>query len=253
MTTVDRLFAPRAVTVVGASRHGGKLGAVMARSLAGYGDGPLLVNSRNSDPVAGVYPSVGAAVEASRPVDLAVLCVPAPACTSALADAGGERYQRDLARVVADTGIRLLGPNTSGFFAPRMGLFASFVPGVGRVPAGGVAVVAASGGVNHALAFALANAGNGVSLGVGIGAADVLEYLRTDEATAAVALHVETAGEADRSSTVTSSGGPWPRSRTPSPRHLVWRRSRSTPARDAHRSGRPGRVILRTEEDIHAH
>ena len=63
--------------------------------------------------------------------------------------------------------------------------------------AGPVAIVAASGGVNHALAFLLTEAGVGVSLAVGVGgavdvtAAEVLSWLAADEDTRAVALHVE--------------------------------------------------------------
>ncbi|MGX9899771.1 hypothetical protein ACW0JT_07370 [Arthrobacter sp. SA17] len=62
---------------------------------------------------------------------------------------------------------------------------------------GSVAVVAASGGVNHVLAFQLEKAGVGVSLGIGIGAGidisapEVLDYLITHEQTRVVALHLE--------------------------------------------------------------
>ncbi|HEX4357379.1 MAG TPA: acetate--CoA ligase family protein [Pseudonocardia sp.] len=206
------LFAPRGVAVVGASRAAGKLGAVMARSLAGFGGHLALVNPRDDT----MYPSVRAAA-ADGPVDLALLCVPAPACAAAVAEAAlggvraavvcaggfaesgaaGARYQAELAEVAARSGVRLLGPNTSGFLVPGRALTASFVPGVADVPAGRVAVVAASGGVNHALAFLLTEAGHGVSIAVGLGngadltAADVLDHLTGDPATSAVALHVE--------------------------------------------------------------
>jgi acetyltransferase len=109
---------------------------------------------------------------------------------------------RDVDAVVARTGIRVLGPNTSGFFVPGAGLFASFVPGVLDLGAGSVAVVAASGGVNHVLAFELAT-GAGVSLGVGIGAGqdvtapDVLRHLVAHEPTRAVILHIETVPDGD--------------------------------------------------------
>jgi acyl-CoA synthetase (NDP forming) len=216
------LFRPDRVAVIGASRSGGKLGAVMARSLTGYRGGPVLVNSQSADPAAGVYATVGDAVASTgQPVDLAVLCVPASVTASSLrvaAHAGvraaivcaggfaeargaGIDYQRDVAAAVAETGIRLLGPNTSGYFVPGTGLTASFVPGVDRIAAGRVAVVAASGGVNHALSFLLADAGVGVSLGVGLGIGvdvstpDVLDYLRTDPSTSAVALHIETVAD----------------------------------------------------------
>ena len=120
-------------------------------------------------------------------------------CSGGYAEAGiaGAAFQRDLAAAAAEAGVALLGPNTSGFLVPARRLHASFVPGAASVPAGPVAVVAASGGVNHALAYLLAEAGLGVSLAVGLGNAvdvstpDVLRYLADDEPTRAVALHVE--------------------------------------------------------------
>ncbi|MHA6621962.1 acetate--CoA ligase family protein [Pseudonocardia sp. DLS-67] len=216
---ITRLFSPRGIAVVGASRDPSKLGAVMARSLAGFPGALALVNPR--DPA--MAPSVAAAA-GHGPIDLAVLCVPAAVsavalreaaaggaraavvCGGGFAEAGpeGERHQVALARVAAETGIRVLGPNTSGFLAPAGGLTPSFVPGAADVPAGRVAVVAASGGVNHALAFLLAEAGHGVSLAVGLGnavdvdAPDVLDHLAADPATAAVALHVESVADGPR-------------------------------------------------------
>ncbi|MFH5823703.1 acetate--CoA ligase family protein [Georgenia sp. AZ-5] len=225
MSDLGSLFAPRGVAVVGASRSGGKLGAVMARSLRAF-DGPLgLVNSRNPDPAAGLHPTVADAARAlGSPLDLAVLCVPAAACAAAVEDAAsagagaalvcaggfaesgeqGAAYQRDLLAAARRTGVRLLGPNTSGFLSPAQRLTASFVPSAADVPPGGVAVVAASGGINHALAFLVAEAGLGVSLAVGLGnatdvtAPDVLEYLRDDPATRVVALHLESVADGRR-------------------------------------------------------
>ena len=120
-------------------------------------------------------------------------------CSGGYAEAGGDGagFQRDLAAAAAPAGLVLLGPNTSGFLVPALQLSASFVPGAASVPAGPVAVVAASGGVNHALAYLLAEAGVGVSLAVGLGnavdvtAPDVLRHLAADDRTRAVALHVE--------------------------------------------------------------
>jgi acyl-CoA synthetase (NDP forming) len=227
MNGLSALFAPRGIAVVGASRDPGKLGAALARSLRGFaalGGHLALVNPRDE----AMYPSVRAAA-AVGPVDLAMICVPAAACPQALAEAaaagagaavvcgggfaeaGGQgiEYQEKLAAVVAETGIRLLGPNTSGFLAPRAGLTASFVPGVELVRPGPVAVVAASGGVNHALSFLLTEAGHGVSVAVGLGnaidvsAADVLDYLAdaapaADAPTRAVALHIESVADGPR-------------------------------------------------------
>jgi acetyltransferase len=218
MSRLAPLFNPHGIAVVGASRDPHKLGAVMLRSLQAF-TGPVMgINPRDPDPAAGRFSSVAAAAEATGAwLDLAVLCVPASASAQALAEAahGGTRavlvcsggyaeagtagaaFQRDLAAAAAEAGVALLGPNTSGFLVPARRLHASFVPGAASVPAGPVAVVAASGGVNHVLAYLLAEAGLGVSLAVGLGNAvdvstpDVLRYLADDEPTRAVALHVE--------------------------------------------------------------
>lgn len=224
-TNLTPLFAPEGVVVIGASRQSGKLGAAMARSLAPFPGARALVNARRPEPGEGVYASVAeAAAHTGAPLDLAVLCVPAAGCADALAEAAaagcraalvcaggfgeageeGKAHAEALYRVARETGVRLLGPNTSGFFAPHLGLTASFVPAAGQLPAGDIAVVAASGGVNHALAFDLVAAGNGISLGVGIGAgldvtaADVLEHLAGDGRTTAVALHLETVPDGPR-------------------------------------------------------
>jgi len=213
---LQALFAPRGAVVVGASSEATKLGGVMAASLAGGKIPVALVNSRGGS---GMHRTVREAADASLvPLDLAVLCIPAQACAEALeecaaagvraalvcaggfAEAGGDgvEHERRLLAAASATGVRLLGPNTSGFFVPGRDLRASFVPGVAQLEAGPVAIVAASGGLNHALAFALQRQDMGISLGVGIGAGidvtatDVLEYLVDDEDTRAIALHIET-------------------------------------------------------------
>ena len=222
MSRLEPLFAPRGIAIVGASRDQAKLGAVMARSLRRFPGTVAGVNPRDPDPAAGRYASVvDAAAASSAPIDLAILCVPAAVSARALADAAaagvraalvcsggyaesggpGVGYQRDLTAAARAAGVAVLGPNTSGFFVPRRDLTASFVPGAAAVKAGPIAVVAASGGVNHALSFLLAEADLGVSLAVGLGnavdvtAADVLRYLADDETTRAVALHVESVSD----------------------------------------------------------
>jgi acetyltransferase len=214
--SLHELFEPRGVVVVGASSNPEKLGFAMAQSLGLFPGSVQLVNSR---PTAGMFGSIGDAVAASdTAVDLAVMCVPAAITATALREAAasgvgaalvcaggfaevggvGADYAAAIDEVVSETGVRVLGPNTSGFFVPGASLYASFVPGVHDVGPGQVAVVAASGGVNHVLSFQLSEAGSGVSIGVGVGAGqdvsapDVLRYLLGHEQTSAVILHIET-------------------------------------------------------------
>lgn len=219
MHSLSSLFAPRGIIVVGASSSPEKLGAVMAQSLSSYPAPVELVNSRGEN---GMHTSIAEAAAAiPGGPDLAVLCVPAAAtaqalrdsaangakaalvCAGGFAEAGGPgiEFAAQVESAVRETGIRLLGPNTSGFFVPHRNLRASFVPSVAELEPGSVAVVAASGGVNHVLAFHLQRSGAGVSLAAGIGAGtditapDVLDYLITDDQTKAVALHLETVSD----------------------------------------------------------
>ena len=74
---LEALFAPRGIAVVGASTRPDKLGAVMARSLHDFAGAVALVNPRGAGAGDGLHPSVDAAVRATGPIDLAVLCVPA--------------------------------------------------------------------------------------------------------------------------------------------------------------------------------
>ncbi len=220
--SLDRLFSPASIAVVGASASPGKLGGAMFKAVRGSADNQLAVfgvNPTSSDDV--FVPSLRDATEAhGRPLDLAVLCVPAAAapevlrqagdcgvgaavvCSGGFAEAGsnGRALQHQLAEIGAATGVRVLGPNTSGFFRTG-GATVSFVPRVGQLRDGPVAVVAASGGMNHALAFLLSEAGTGVTLGVGLGnsvdvtAVEVLDYLSTDDSVAAIAVHLESVGD----------------------------------------------------------
>jgi len=216
MGRLDPLFSPRGVVVLGVSRDSRKLGSVMYRSLSSF-PGPVLGVNPN-DAGSGFFHSVKEAVTSSEvPIDLAVLCIPGPSCVQALEEVGqagvkaalvcaggftetgmqGSLLQESLLNVARNFNVALLGPNTSGFMVPARGLFASFVPGVETLVPGPIAVVAASGGVNHALAFLLARRGVGLSLGVGLGNAadvgpeEVLTYLAKDQVTKAIGLHIE--------------------------------------------------------------
>ena len=109
----------------------------------------------------------------------------------------GRALQASLALDRETRGCGSSGPNTSGFFDPHARLCASFVRTAAELPAGGLAIVAQSGGVNHALAFLAAGEGLGIRLGVGlgnavdVGFADVLDHLAGDEPVEVVALAIE--------------------------------------------------------------
>lgn len=210
---LDPLFDPRAIAVVGASASPGKAGNALINALHAFPRPVYAVNPR-AEEVAG---RAGHARVSEIPggVDLALLAVPPEAVAGVLVDcaaagvraavvhsggwaeAGQDAMQAELAAFAAETGVRILGPNTSGFFNPPAGLCASFVTPAADLPAGGLAIVAQSGGVNHALAFLAAGEGLGIRLGVGLGNAtevgwvDVLEHLSELAGVEVVALAIE--------------------------------------------------------------
>jgi acyl-CoA synthetase (NDP forming) len=217
--SLEPLIRPASIAVIGASSAPNKAGHQLMRALAGF-PGKLYPVNPGADQILGhtAYPSIGAVPE---PVDLAVLIVPAGAvpelaeecaaagaraaivCAGGFAEAGpeGAELQARTARAAAGAGMRLLGPNTSGFVNPVDGVLATFVSTVGSIPPGRLAIVAQSGGVNLAVAMAAASEGLGVRLAIGLGnAADVghaelLDYLAGDPETGVIALHLEGAGD----------------------------------------------------------
>ena len=186
----------------------------MVAALSGFGGPVFAVNPGR--PVVNGTPAFASVRDIGRPVDLAILVVPAPAVPDTLEDCGeagvraavvcaggfaesprGGALQDEILAVVRRQRIRLLGPNTSGFMNPAARLCANFVPTAASLEPGPVAVVAQSGGVNLATCFLCQAEGLGIRLGVGLGNAadvgftDVLDWLAEDASTGAVGLHIE--------------------------------------------------------------
>lgn len=217
-----RLLRPGSIAVIGASADLSKAGSQALAVLAGFPGKLFAVNPRETG-IRGVpcFPTIADLPEA---VDLAILAIPAVHCVKAAEEAAergiggvfvisggfgetgpeGAELQTRLGAVCAQTGLRLLGPNTSGFINTHQNCVANFVPGVEKLAKGSIAVVAQSGGINLSLAFLIQGLGEGVSVAVGLGnavdvtSADVLELLAQDDDSKAIALHLEGVAEGRR-------------------------------------------------------
>ena len=211
---LEPMFRPRSIAVVGASAHPDKAGNAMMQALRTFPGDLHPVNPRGGSVLD--RPALTSLREA-RDVDLAVFVVPPQAVPDALTDAAeagvraavvcaggfaesgpdGVALQERVTAVARETGVRLLGPNTSGFMNPADRVTANFMPAVAELRAGSVGVVAQSGGVNLAIAFMLERAGVGLRLGIGLGNAvdvdfpELVDFLAEDEATTAIGLHLE--------------------------------------------------------------
>jgi acetate---CoA ligase (ADP-forming) len=225
-TAVDRslepFFRPSSVAVIGASARPGAIGGAVFRNIVEGGfTGRAFPVNRSGEPVAGV-PSVRSIDEVGEPVDLVVVCVPAPAVHAAVESAlvagvravcvisagfaetgpDGARAERDLLALVRSYGARMIGPNCLGLAASGVQLNATFSQ-AGFAP-GRVAVSSQSGAVGLAVLEGLERRGLGVSSFVSIGnkadvsSNDLLEHWEDDPDTGTIALYLESFGNPRR-------------------------------------------------------
>jgi acetyltransferase len=209
------LLAPASVALVGASERPGSVGAaVLANLRAGGFHGPVfLVNPKHT--ALGAEPCHPTLEALPQAVDLAIVTAPAAAVPGIVRDAArartralvvlsagfaetgapGRALQDEVARLAAEAGIPLLGPNCLGLLRPALGLNASFAR-TSATP-GGVALASQSGAVCAALVDWASSARVGLSSVVSLGAAanvdfgDVLDFLRHDGDTRSVLLYIE--------------------------------------------------------------
>ncbi|MFF0561609.1 acetate--CoA ligase family protein [Streptomyces sp. NPDC004266] len=206
--SLDALFDPRSVAVVGASADPAKWGYWLAAgALAGRSRRTVhLVNQRGGNldgvpflPDLGSLATVPEQVVVAvpppqvRPVVVQGLAAGARCFTVITSGGSGPQEERELAALVTSHGGRLLGPNCMGVVDTTTELRLSW----GDFPAGGVGLVSQSGNLALEIGRLLARAGQGFSRFVSLGnqrdidAADALDALIAHEATRVVAAYVE--------------------------------------------------------------
>ncbi|MFH1486355.1 MAG: CoA-binding protein, partial [Chloroflexota bacterium] len=217
MTSLERLFRPRAVAVIGATAKAARVGRIIFETLL-RSDRPIypvhpsestILGRRVFKRVEDLPPDVDLAViaiGAEQAVDVAEACgrrkipfiVPVAGGFSETG-AEGQALEERLRRVVRDHGSRILGPNTLGIFAPQERIDTIFVEHGDRALGlgGGVAFISQSGSVGVEALGIESNLGFGLRAFVGLGnkvdldEVDFLNYFRDDHRTTCVALYVE--------------------------------------------------------------
>lgn len=212
--SLDALFRPESVALVGASERPRSVGqSLLENLLAGFRGQVFPVNPRH-DTLQGVR-AYRRVADLPHPPDLAVIAIPAPGVPALVDELGaagvraavvisagfresgdaGARLERELAAASARSRVRILGPNCVGFIVPQRGLNATFVRGM---PAPGrVAFLSQSGALCSAMLDWAAGEGVGFSCFVSVGNmvdvdfADLIDYLADDEQTQAIVLYVE--------------------------------------------------------------
>ncbi|MEY9857801.1 acyl-CoA synthetase (NDP forming)/RimJ/RimL family protein N-acetyltransferase [Catenulispora sp. GAS73] len=212
--SLEPLFRPRGVAVVGVGRRPGGVGrAILDHLLAAEFDRPLFAVNPHADEIAGVPCARSIELLPDR-IELAVLAVPPEALVEA-AIACGRHGIRALTAVTSSVpksvgttlkavcrryGMRLVGPNGLGVasFGTDISMDATFGP---HTPLGGTAGVGVqSGGVGIAILDHLSRLGIGAgsfaSLGdkADVSGNDLLAWWARDPATELVLLHLESFG-----------------------------------------------------------
>jgi len=218
--TLDRVFDPKTIAVIGASNTKGSVGYTLLRNIvdAEYAGVVYPVN-RTSSSVHGIqaYQTIA---QVPRTVDLAVIAVPAQSVPDVVRECGeagvrgaiivssgfkeigaaGKKLEDQVVGIARSHGIRLLGPNCLGFLRPGRNLNATFahvMPEPGRV-----CFISQSGALGAAmLDWAVTNS-VGFSAFVSVGSmcdidfGDLIDYFGADSLTNSIILHIESLPDA---------------------------------------------------------
>ncbi len=217
---LDHLFTPRCVAVLGADELQGSLGrAALYNLVLARFDGVVHPVHPRGATILGLkaYRDVA---DLPQPADLAVIATASretPAALAGCAAAGvraavilspgfaetgsaGVAIEREIAKIIGGSGMRVLGGNSLGIINPSHGLNASYGP---AMPAdGGIAFLTQSGALGAAVLDQGLRAGIGfsafVSLGtmIDVGWGDLIDWFGSDPHTSAIVLAMETLGDA---------------------------------------------------------
>jgi len=222
--SLDGIFKPKSIAVVGATTRPGSIGREILRNLFEFEfNGKIFPVNPRYEYIHSTkaYPTVLAIPDE---VDLAVIVVPKEHVLQAVEDCGrkgvkglviisagfrevgGEGVQREdaIVRMIKQYDMRLIGPNCMGVVAatPKVRMNATFSPSTPRP--GGLAFMTQSGALGVAILIAAHKLNLGFSYFASVGnkadvsAIDLLEYWERDEHTDVIALYLESFGDPKR-------------------------------------------------------
>jgi acyl-CoA synthetase (NDP forming) len=223
-SSLDAVFQPQSIAVIGASRKRGTIGHTLVANLLEHGfEGVVYPVNPDATSIHSIpaYPSI---TDVPAPVDLAIIVVPkhlvlevARDCgekgvkglvviTAGFREVGGEGIQREAAlmEVVRQYGMRLVGPNCMGILNsdPRWSMNATFAPTM--PPTGGTAFLSQSGALGVTILDYATELGIGVHQFVSVGnkadvsGNDVLEYWEDDPSVGVILMYLESFGNPRR-------------------------------------------------------
>ena len=216
--SLDALFAPRSIAIIGASSDPGKSGARVQQALKSTRyEGQIYLVSPTQQKIGDLvcYPSVR---DLPQPADLAAICVRAASVPAAIRECGqagiraavvfadgflnsalGSELSAALTEARAASGLRVLGPNTVGVRNSASWTYVTFSwRPKDRLPGGPVATITQSGGMGTVFGKAmLRRRGLGPRYAIDTGnefdvdVAECVEYVATDPEVACISIIIE--------------------------------------------------------------
>lgn len=211
---VEKILSPRTIAIVGATNKKGKVGNMLVNNTSSFGyAGTVYYVNQKGGTIKNhhVYESLA---DLPEEVDLAIIAIPSAfvrdvidegshicknyiVISAGFGEAGIAGHNREMAllSLAEKKNLTILGPNCLGVLTPRLGLNASFAPGL---PSDGTtAFISQSGALAVALVDKAADLGIGFSSVVSVGnkmqlsETQLLEYFVADTHTKVIAFYLE--------------------------------------------------------------
>lgn len=214
---LGKLFTPDSVAIIGASGTAGKAGNTVIKNLLdnGYQGRIHLVNPKGGEILSlPVTPSISNLPDG---IDLVIVMTPAETTPQVVrecaakgikyfvlaaggfseVDKAGEELQKELVKVIEETGVRAIGPNTSGHTSTPHHFTSGFFP-LGKIPRGNISYIAQTGNfATHTMRYIATGENYGVARVIGLGnkididETEAVEYLTDDPETKAIFMYLE--------------------------------------------------------------
>lgn len=212
--SLENLFNPKSIAIVGASNKKGKVGTVITDNILklGYGGKVYLINP--SYKILKLKKCYASLESVNNQVDVAIIAVPAKFVVDVIArsadrvknfviiSAGfsetgqeGAKREAELKKLIKAHGLNILGPNCLGYIVPGLKLNASFAGGM--PDAGNIAFVSQSGALAVALMDMATEQHLSFSHVISVGnkmqldESELLEYLAGDKNTKVIGMYLE--------------------------------------------------------------
>ena len=213
--SLDLLFNPRSIAVIGATNTEGKLGYNVFKNLVSHNyQGKLYPINPNSEYVQGIKSYKGIK-DITDDIDVAVVIIPAKNTPQAIQEccekgvkfivnevagyseigAGGKSLEQQMLAALKNSGTRMVGPNCSGLInthnnmVQALGIVGTLRKGnTGMVAQAGVYASGLLWGYRHTLGFGIiATVGNKLDLNE----TDILQYLGSDKNIKVICMYLE--------------------------------------------------------------